>query len=398
MLNRILFSPDGGVALAPAAPAAPPKPAAAPSPAPKPAAAAVVAPTPEPSDDPFEAPKRPDAATPPKPAGADLAAPPRLTDVDIDKMAPGPLRQRVKQLNAEKESFTSEKSKLESKIKEFESRGVDTSALTTRLSVIEKERDSALAELRAARQEASPEFIEKYDKPFNRAANSTKAKIEQLQVVGSEDGLVPARPATWADFTTLYGLPVGKAIEQANAMFGTSASFVISKLEQLRDLDDARANALQEEKAQFKERTAKDIADQAVKRQGVGKLWVETNQRLSQSDAYKVDQSDAELTEAAKHAEKVFDTTIEVNSEDSLKQKVLKDAHIKQKTIGYSVRGIIINRQKAEIEALKKQVDELKGTAPGSVQRPGGGADGAAAETDEDWEAAAIREVKAKGG
>jgi hypothetical protein len=310
-------------------------------------------------------------------------------------MAPGPLRQRVKQLNAEKDTFTSEKSKLEAKIKEFESRGVDTSALTTRLTAIEKERDAALADLRAARQEASPDFIEKYDKPFNRTANSTKTKIEQLQVVNPEDQT--SRPATWADFTTLYGLPVGKAIEQANSMFGATAPFVINKLEQLRDLDDARANALQEEKAQFKERTAKDIAEQAKRRQGVGNLWKETNQRLSQSEAYKVDPTDAELSEAAKHAETVFDASVNVTDEDSMKQKVLKDAHIKQKTIGYSVRGIIINRQKAEIETLKKQIEDLKGTAPGGVQRSGG-VTTEAPESDEDWAAAAIREVNAKRG
>lgn len=392
MLNRILFSPDGAVAI-PAAGSATPKstpssttPPASSAPPPAASAPSVV------DDDPFSPPKRPDSPPAAKPA-ANGAAP---VSPDIDKLAPKELRERVKQLNAEKEAFGSEKSKLEAKIKEFESRGVDTSALTTRLTAIEKERDAALADLRAARQEASPEFIEKYDKPFNRTANSTKAKIEQLQVINPEDQ--STRPATWADFTTLYGLPVGKAIEQANAMFGATAPFVINKLEQLRDLDDARANALQEEKAQFKERTAKDIAEQAKNREGVGKLWMDTNKRLSQSDSYKVDPTDAELSEAAKHAETVFDSSINAaDKDDFVKQKVLKDAHIKQKTIGYSVRGIIINRQKAEIETLKKQIDELKGTAPGGVQRAGG-ADAEKVENDEDWEAAAIREVKAKGG
>lgn len=253
-----------------------------------------------------------------------------------------------------------------------------------------------MAELRAARQEASPEFIEKYDKPFNRTANSTKTKIEQLQVINPEDQ--STRPATWADFTTLYGFPVGKAIEEANAMFGTAAPFVISKLEQLRDMDDARANALQEEKAQFKSRGEKEIAEQAKKRQTVGNLWQQTNKRLSEAvEDYKNDPTDTEASEARKHALSVFDESINVTDDDSMARKITKDAHVRQKVGAYAVQKVVISRLKADNEALKKQIDELKGTAPGSVQRPGGDEGNAAPESDDDWEQAAIREIKSKG-
>jgi len=224
MINRILLDPvapaGGGGTPAPAKPAT--APAAAPSPSPAPAAVAPAA-APEPaSDDPF--------APPPKPAGAAPAAAPAkpaapVVPDDIDKLAPKELRERYKATKAERDALTKAKTDLEAKIKQFESQGKDTTALTGRLAALEKERDAAYAELRAAKQEASPEFKEKYDKPFNTAAERARKQVLELQVANAEDGT--NRPATWEDFSALYSLPVGKAIEQANTLFGTSAQFVL---------------------------------------------------------------------------------------------------------------------------------------------------------------------------
>ena len=393
---RYLLAPDSPAGLAPAStppPAA--KPASTPPPtSTPPASSPPPAAAPQPSDDPFELPKKPDTTPASKPADG------KVVPVDFDALAPKELRARVKQLNGENQTFAGQIKTLEAKIKELDGRGVDTSALTTRLTALEKERDSALADLRAARQEASPEFKEKFDKPFNQAAERARKQITELTViVNPETG--ETRPATWEDFAALYSLPVGKAIEQANALFGTTANFVLQQREKLLDLDTARATALEEEKAQFKERSAKEIAEQAVKREGVGKMWSETNKRLAESvEDYKSDATDTEAAEARKHALSVFDAQINAaDQDDFVKQKVLKDAHIRQRVGAYAVQKLQISRLKSEKEALQKQVDELKGTAPGRVQRPGGGDGGdKQPESDEDWEQAAIREVKSKAG
>lgn len=390
-MKKFLFAPDGGVALAPppAAPAAPSKPAT-PIPAPAPSApAAPASPAPEPpvSDDPFELPNKP-ASAPVKPADNKIAP----TPVDFDKLAPKELRERVKQLNQEKETFSGEKARLESKIKELDSRGADTSALTTRLADIEKERDAALADLRAARQEASPEFKEKFDKPFNQAAERAKKQITELTVVANpETG--ETRPATWADFAALYSLPVGKAIEQAQALFGNAAQFVLQQREKLLDLDTARATALEEEKAQFKERGAKEISDQAVKREGIVKLWQETNKRLAENVGdYKNDPTDTEASEARKHALSVFDESVKVTDDDSMQKKIIRDAHVRQRVGAYAVQKVLLSRQKEKIQKLEAQIAELKGVEPGNTQRPGG--DAPTDDSNESWEAGLLKSVK----
>ncbi len=399
MINRILFAPDSSVAIAPgspspalSAPAAAPKPATTPPPAAKPstppaaapaAPAAKVEPKQEPSDDPFAPPSKPAGGAPADNKGGNAP-------VSFDSMAPKELRERVKTLNQENQNFAGKIKSYEDKIKELDAKGIDTTAMTARLTAIEQERDKALAELRAAKQEASPEFKEKFDKPFNSAAERARKNIVELSVTDAEGN---QRPATWADFTALYSLPIGKAIEQANAMFGGAAQFVLQQREKLQDLDTARATALEEEKAQFKERSAKEIAEQAVKRQGVGKLWEDTNKRLSETnDDYKVDATDSEAADARKHALAVFDGQINAaDNDDFVKQKVLKDAHIRQKVGAYAVQKVQIARLKSEKEALQAQIDELKGAGPGKTIRPGG-----APETGDDglsWEEALLKAV-----
>jgi hypothetical protein len=381
MINRILLDPvapaGGGGTPAPAKPAT--APAAAPSPSPAPAAVAPAA-APEPaSDDPF--------APPPKPAGAAPAAAPAkpaapVVPDDIDKLAPKELRERYKATKAERDALTKAKTDLEAKIKQFESQGKDTTALTGRLAALEKERDAAYAELRAAKQEASPEFKEKYDKPFNTAAERARKQVLELQVANAEDGT--NRPATWEDFSALYSLPVGKAIEQANTLFGTSAQFVLGLREKLLDLDSARQTALQEEREQFKQRTEKEIAGRTVEREKVESTWTETNTRLAESVAdYKNDPEDTELNDARKHALTVFDSKINAaDRQDFIQKKLLRDAHIRQRIGAFPVLKLQLTRAQEKITALQAQVDELKGTAPGKVKRPGG------TETpgeDEDW-------------
>ena len=348
----------------PATPAATAPPAAASAP---PAAAAA----PEPSDDPFAPPAKSAAAAPSKPTAA---------PDDFEKLAPKELRERYKTTKAERDAakaerdaLTKAKTDLEAKIKSFEAQGKDTTALTGRLAAIEKERDSALAELRAAKQEAGPEFKEKYDKPFNAAAERARKQVTELAVTNAEDGTT--RPATWGDFTALYSLPVGKAIEQANALFGTSANFVLGLREKLLDMDAARQSALQEERAQFKQRNDMEIANRAKQREEVGTLWTTTNQKLAESVAdYKNDPEDTEASDARKHALTVFDTPVQgADFQDFTKKKVLRDAHIRQRVGAFPVLKLQLARKDAEIAKLKSQVEELKGAAPGGVKRPGGG-------------------------
>jgi hypothetical protein len=374
MKRSILYFPDpvnGG-----GSPAPEPKPAAA-APAPAPIAApAPAALAPVESDDPFEQPSKVAAAVA-KAAASDPAEP---KEFDPERAVPKELREHAKRLKSENQTLAEKAKQLEAKIKEVENRGGDSTALTSRLNQIEKERDSALADLRAARQEASPEFKEKFDKPFNQAAEAARQEIGELTITNAEDGTT--RQATWADFSALYSLPVGKFIEQANALFGPAAQFVIQKREQLQSLDRARRAALEEEKSQFKQRDERDRAESVRNREKDTAYLSEQQKRLSETvEDYKVDPTDTESLSAQKYALEAFDKSPE-NKEKGL----LKFAHIRARVAAFAVNKVKLSRANSKIAELEAQVADLKESAPGKTQRStAASAGGEGEESMEDW-------------
>ena len=362
MKRSILYFPDpvngGGAAPAPKpAAAAPGAPVAAPTASPAPAAAAPVE-----SDDPFEQPAKVAAAVA-KPGAGSPAAPTEPKEFDPERAVPKELREHAKRLKSENQTLAQKAKELEEKIKQVEARGGDTASLTGRLAAIEKERDDAMAQLRAARQEASPEFKEKYDKPFNQAAEAARQEISELTITNAEDGTT--RQATWADFAALYSLPVGKFIEQANALFGPAAQFVIQKREQLQALDRARRTALDEEKALFKQRDEKDRAESVRNREKDTAFLAEQHKRLAESvDDYKVDPTDKESLDAQKYALDAFD-----KAPESKEKGLVKFAHIRARVAAFAVNKVKLSRANAKIAELEAQVADLKGSAPGGTHR-----------------------------
>ncbi len=390
LLDALSVGGGGGSApaAAPAAPAAGPGSAAAPAAPSAAPAGGTPAPAVSPeSDDPFEPPKKKAPPSPPtKPGEPPTASAPAPAPAPVDEDNPSPkeLREIAKARKVELAANAGKIKELEAKIKSFEDRGLDTTALTNRLTAIEKERDEARAELRAAKHEASDTFKEKWDKPFSVAAERAKKQVTELNVTDAETG--DSRPATWADFATLYQLPTGKAIEQANALFGASASYVLQQRERLLELDDARKSALEDERKHFKARDEQERAEKIKEGETVLSTWRVTNSRLAETVAdYKDDPTDTEASEARKHALSVFDAKIEAADRgDYIKKKLLRDAHIRMKVGTVPVLKLKLSRAEAKIADLQKQVDALKGSDPRRTSRPGGG-DATLPEDDAEW-------------
>ena len=378
-MKKILLAPDAAAGLAPAATptapapaAAPPKPSAAPSKPATPAAAPAPAPA---GDDPFERPKP--GAAPAKPAAPS-------GDDEFDKLPPKDLRDRVKALNAEKKSWAQKEQEWQNKIAAAEARGKDTSAMTEQMEAMKKEFDRVSGELRAVKQEASPEFKEKFDKPFNLSAERCRTQITELTV---DNGDGTQRQAKWEDFAEIYSLPIGKAIDRAETLFGKASQFVLQWREKLLDMDNTRKVALEEERTQYKQRQTEEQAKMVSERENVNKTWAETNKRLSESPSYSIDPADKDLAEARDHALSVFDAQISTTDrQEFFKQKVLKDAHIRQKVGALAVKSVMLERANAKVAELEATIAELRGNRPGGTIRPGG-TPPTAGDDDDNWAA-----------
>jgi len=315
----------------------------------------------KPEPKPVEAPKGEVTPEPPKPVVPD----------------PGPkqLRQQYEKTAAELKAKSEQVSALEKRIADAESKGKDSTALAERLATREKEYESLQAEVRALKQEASPEFKVKYDKPFNTAAAYAKRDVEQL-LVANEDGT--NRTATWNDFSRLYQLPKGKAIQEANQLFGDTAPIVIQHLTELQRLDYQRAVALEEEKAGWKERETKTQAEQAQQREAFEAASTKVRQDYIEKhpEWYGEDPEDKEGNELLKEGFSMLE-----KKPKTLRESVMLYERNKLNAAAFPRMAARFERVKAELEEAKATIEELKKSGPGGSKNPGGGSGDTAPKT-----------------
>ena len=379
----------------------------APPPAPSPASASPSpssAPSPSPSsggDDPFEAeflagakeavaaphstPKAPEPAPAAPKAGEKPPAKPTTPSTAAKPPEGGPkeLRAELDRVRAERDNFKTQQAALEKRISEAESKGKDTAALAERAAKLEQTIAEREGELRMLKQEASPEFKDKYDKPFTEAAEYAREVVGQLTVT---DDSGTTRIATWDDFAALYTQPYSKAIDQATAMFGNAAQVVINHLTELHRLDSVRHRALKSERenaaVRMKDEEGKRVQSQEATAAALAKLQEELPQKF---DAYRDPPEDKELSESRAKQFAIFDA-----QPKSPQQAMIKFAHIRQMVGAHKPLLIQNSRLKAEVARLQAELDGKTTKEPQSHRRPGGTETAGGEET---WEQAAAKEL-----
>ena len=384
--------------LAPPVPAAAPAPAPAPSPSPEPIAAPTAAPNaPPPDDNPYSevdtaftkagiaegTPKAKDAtpdkgAPPPKPAV--LPAKPIPTAQDKAPGVPKELRAELDRVKVELKTKSESYAALEAKIKDFEAKGKDTNVLQERLTKMDQDMESLKAENRALKQEASPEFKKKYDEPFNRLADRAKNVVEQIQIEDPENGT--SRQATWSEFTKLYNQGEFIATKEAKRLFGEDGAAVAMRYyTELHRLDDDRKIALDEERKQWKEKDTAEQAKVIQNRQQIDEFWTKANADLQEKvEDYHDSPDDKELVEARNRALAIFDS-----QPKTLKERIVKDAHNRQRVAAFPVLKMKLTRALKELADLKAENEGLKEKPPGRAVRPGGTGGPAPEESFEDY-------------
>lgn len=303
------------------------------------------------------------AKPPPKPEGG-AGKPPAATPPPSPKPGdPPPEPNRTpKELRAEKDRLAEElkvekqaKADLEAKIAEYERKGKDTEGLQALLDQRQKDLDKLNGELRALKQEASPEFKEKYDKPFDRAAKYAESVIKGMTKV---DG-TPANFDT--DFVPLYRMPYNAAYARAREVFGDDmAPAVMQRVAELQKLDFERREAFEEEKKGWAEKQKVEEGKLVVEREKLQKAWVATNKELVETvPAYQLPVDDKELNDLRVEGEKIVDA-----QPKSVEQSVRKNAHIRIRAALFGPNQLQIKRLTAKVAELEAELAKHKPRQP----------------------------------
>ncbi len=373
-------------ALSPAAPAPVITPAAAPQtpPAAPPAPSPASAPS---GNDPFAAmdarilsrresgkkkePEKKDDAPPVDPnAKTDAAAPTPEKKAALET-APASLRKALEKANAELKTFTDEKTALLMKIEAAEAKGKDVTVLSEKLATLEKELEESRAEARQLKGEQSPEFKEKYEKPFNQAAGYARSVIERMSIF-DENGQ-PVSKADWdKHFIPLYHLhrddPTA-AIDRAEALFGKGSQIVLNHIQELDRRSRERDAAATQERESFAERQKGEQAENIKRREGFKLAQDKAEQSLTEKypEYYAPGPEDKEGQELITEGRKL----IEMRPK-TFQEAVTLSARNRMNLIAFPWLADRYEKLKVEHAELKAENEKLRKSGPGP-QKPGTG-------------------------
>lgn len=157
-----------------------------------------------------------------------------------------------------------------------------------RLTAAEKRVQEYEDELRFTNYQKHPEFVEKYQKPYDAAWARAVSELSEVSVTDPATGT--ARPAQASDMLTLLNLPLGKARELANQVFGELADDAMAHRKEIKSLFDAQQAALAEAKTKGVERQKQLQAQQETERAEMGKFindtWSAANREATTDAKY----------------------------------------------------------------------------------------------------------------
>lgn len=362
--------------------------------------APVVAPTPTPVATPPSEVQAPAAETKPEPAAH--SEPTQVDDpfsalrsktktptvsssapeVDDDGIPKGPkqLREAFKLTKAELATERKLKEELRVALAEGTKKEVDAAraAIAKERDEIKSKHDALESKLRLLDYKQSDDYATRFDAPIKSAWENAKTTMAELRV---DDGNGGRRAATVNDLVRITQMDGADAREEARRVFGDDAGDVLAIRRNILGLYKAADDAVGEWKtkgSEFQDRT------RAEEVEFNGKLNSEFDQHLNRvrnemPDIYDYDQKDEEAKKYVEESEKFIQIAFRgkgmpegLSPAEQKRRIALNQAEVAARARAWAPQVLRAKRAEekyeAQIEALKSELAELKGTEPG----PGG--------------------------
>lgn len=319
-----------------------------------------------------------------KPAGSDKGEPekPAAPAQDESQTLKAPeLRAaysaKKKELGETREKLTA----AEARLKELEAQLGDGSQLT-KLQEQLTQRESRLKELEEAVKfadyEKSPEYKEKFYKPFVDAYANGQNKVASLRVLERKndvDEVIQAgRKATADDFDAIMRISDdGQAAELADRLFGPMANLVIYHREKVMDLNTARVNAIDEFRkvgGEREQQTAAAMQQLQERTRGIYKQAVDSG-LAKYPQWFKADDGDdqgkAMLEKGMVNADMIFS-----DAKQPPERMAQLHAAFRNMAGAFPFVALKLHRAEARIKELEGELDAFKKSEPAEPSRERG--------------------------
>jgi hypothetical protein len=314
----------------------------------------------KPADLPDEQAKEPPTESPQEPSPADAKgkklSPWRLVDQWKSKTAQ--LERELAELRAnaappaEVKALKEQLAERETKLKEYED------------------------EIRYVNYQKSPEYIEKYQKPYEAEFKRAVAELSEVNVT-NPDGTT--RPANAEDMLALVQLPLGRAREVADQLFGPFADDALMHRRAIKDKFDTMRTALDEAKTRaadyHKQKAEQETKFQSEAAQFVAEAWERANRDTITDKTYgqyfTPREGDREWNQRLAKGSELVDRAFRENPYDpklnpaQREEVIRRHAAIRNRAAGWgALRGENI-KLRSQISALETELKAFKKSEPG---------------------------------
>lgn len=229
--------------------------------------------------------------------------------------------------------------------------------------------------LRYIDYQSHPEFKDKFEKPYNDAWSRMMKRLSGVGVTNA-DGT--KRAVEVKDILELGQLPADVVIEQAEAKFGKLGTWVAERIEDLKQLHEAKAEALERAKKEGVEKFQKDASELQSKQKQIndflGSTWKKASDEIETHSKYgkyfKPIEGDEEFNKRLQSGTELVDRALSENPadltlNDQQRESIVKrHAAMRQRARAFGPMQLTIERQSSEIERLKAELAQFKGSEP----------------------------------
>lgn len=221
-----------------------------------------------------------------------------------------------------------------------------------------------------------PEFQDKYAKPYEAAWKRATGELSEVAVTDPATG--QTRPATAEDMLALVNLPLGKAREYANQLFGDFADDAMGHRKEIKALFDSQQAALKEARENGATR-AKQAQEQSSKAAAeidtlMRQTWTEEHKKLSADPVHSKylspvegdQKGNAALAKGFEFVDKAWaqDPRRPDLTPEQRKEAVRMHAAMRNRAAAYPRLRQWIEQRDARIAELEKTLEDYAGSEP----------------------------------
>ena len=332
---------------------------------------------------------KPKPKEPPKPPEEPPTGPMKAPEL---RAAYAKVKERAAELEKELESYKSGGKPVDEGEKK---------AYVSEIETLKNQLEEADKTIKAVAYERSQEYHDKYEKPFVDAWQEGVQTVQGMNVQ-TQDG--DTRKGTPEDFAAIMQVQDNEqAANMAQEMFGANAFYVLSQRRDIIKLHQKRVRALDEFQSNLTERQkaeqgkmqeqAKAQEEKRIQAQALFKKFnTEAAEKYPQYFA-PVD-GDDEGNELLARGYRDADLAFSAAQEMPIEKRVRLHSAIRNRAAAFSRLVHQLKSKDGEIEALKAELDEIKGSTPGPGQEGREKNENRRLTADEEIEAAAMRGVR----